>query len=242
MMRSSHAGSWRNGPGCVGTVRRGSWPARALKGLDDDHVPAAAWAWRACVVRLVRHLGRGGRCDAEQLTDVVETGLAGGAGEQAVVADAVEALGQDVEQEAADELVGGDRYRRRLFTLMSQPPAPEWSRNCPTKRERRNVVGAGFLRRLLMTSSRLCHMSAGASQRFSRSSGASSSVELTPATNPPPFRRRVSIRLKPLVKIRKLEHQDAIGRTKANRTLARIVGVIPDAFSVENAALLELPE
>jgi hypothetical protein len=31
-------------------------------------------------------------------------------GEQAIVADAVEALGQDVHQEAADELVGGQRH------------------------------------------------------------------------------------------------------------------------------------
>jgi hypothetical protein len=35
--------------------------------------------------------------------DVVGTG---GAGEQAVVADAVEAAGEDVDEEAADELVG----------------------------------------------------------------------------------------------------------------------------------------
>jgi len=36
--------------------------------------------------------------------------LAGGACEQAIVADAVEALWQDVEQKAADELVGGQRH------------------------------------------------------------------------------------------------------------------------------------
>ena len=36
--------------------------------------------------------------------------LRAGAGEQAVVADAVEAAWQDVEQEAADELVGGERH------------------------------------------------------------------------------------------------------------------------------------
>ena len=35
--------------------------------------------------------------------------LAFGAGEQAVVADAVEAVGQDVDQEAPDELVGVSR-------------------------------------------------------------------------------------------------------------------------------------
>src|ERR1700722_18582376 len=37
-------------------------------------------------------------------------GLAGGAGEQAVVADAVEAMWQDMEKEAADELVRRERH------------------------------------------------------------------------------------------------------------------------------------
>jgi len=36
--------------------------------------------------------------------------LAAAAGEQAIVTDAVEALGQNVEQEAADELVGAERH------------------------------------------------------------------------------------------------------------------------------------
>lgn len=36
--------------------------------------------------------------------------LAGSAGKQAVVADAVEALWQDVEQEATDELLGDQRH------------------------------------------------------------------------------------------------------------------------------------
>ncbi len=39
-----------------------------------------------------------------------EVGLAGGAGEQAVVPDAMEAARQDMEQEPADELVGGERH------------------------------------------------------------------------------------------------------------------------------------
>ena len=33
------------------------------------------------------------------------------AGEQAIVADAVEACGQDVDEKAADELVGGERHQ-----------------------------------------------------------------------------------------------------------------------------------
>ena len=86
----------------------------------------------ADIWRVDRRIGGGGRHDAKQPADVVETGLAGGAGEQAVVADAVEALGrsspkfrrsegslerlrrEDVEQEATDELVGavsGERPR-----------------------------------------------------------------------------------------------------------------------------------
>ena len=36
--------------------------------------------------------------------------LSGGAGEQAVVADAMEALGQDMQQEAANELAGRERH------------------------------------------------------------------------------------------------------------------------------------
>lgn len=39
-----------------------------------------------------------------------EAGLAGGAGEQAVMADAMEAARQDMEQESADELVDRERH------------------------------------------------------------------------------------------------------------------------------------
>src|SRR3954454_7193845 len=46
--------------------------------------------------------GSGG---SNQLPGSYDVGLTGGAGEQPVVADAVEPLGQDVEQEAPDELV-----------------------------------------------------------------------------------------------------------------------------------------
>lgn len=81
--------------------------ALTFEGLDDDHVPAAARTCRTSVVQLGRRIDRGRRCHPEQLTDVAEHDLAGGSSEQTVVADAVKALGQDVEQEAADELVGG---------------------------------------------------------------------------------------------------------------------------------------
>src|SRR6195952_1745946 len=51
----------------------------------------------------------GGGPGGQQVADAGEIGAAGDAGEQAVVADAVEALGQDVQEEAPDELVRGQR-------------------------------------------------------------------------------------------------------------------------------------
>lgn len=91
-------------------VRRCAGLTLALEGFYDDHAPAAAGAWRPYVVRLGPRVGRRGRCNTEQLAYSFEMRLAGGAGEQAVVTDAVEALWQNVEQEAADELVGGQRH------------------------------------------------------------------------------------------------------------------------------------
>ena len=46
----------------------------------------------------------------EQLAGACDVVGAGGLGEQAVVADAVQALGQDVDEEAADELVCCERH------------------------------------------------------------------------------------------------------------------------------------
>ena len=48
--------------------------------------------------------------DAEQLAGAGEVLGAPAIGEQAVVADAVEAAGQHVDEEAADELVAGQRH------------------------------------------------------------------------------------------------------------------------------------
>ena len=50
-----------------------------------------------------------GHC--EQLADACDIAGAGLAGEEAVVADAVEACGEDMHQEAADELVGIERHQ-----------------------------------------------------------------------------------------------------------------------------------
>ena len=77
-------------------------PAPACERLDDDHAATAAWASRVgWFVGLVVIGWRHNR-DREQGTGEREACLAGAAGEQAVVADAVEPLRQDVEQEAAD--------------------------------------------------------------------------------------------------------------------------------------------
>ena len=76
------------------------------EGLDDGHASATAgtgwqpieWFWH------FDRLGR--RCHGKQFAGARNTGLACGTGEQAVVADAVEALWQDMEQEAADDSAG----------------------------------------------------------------------------------------------------------------------------------------
>ena len=47
----------------------------------------------------------------EQLTGTRDVVGASGVGEEAVVTDAVKAVGQDVDQEAADELVGCERHQ-----------------------------------------------------------------------------------------------------------------------------------
>src|SRR5262249_9003552 len=51
-----------------------------------------------------------GWLDVEQPTRLRDVVGASGVGEEAVVTDAMEAGGQDVDQKAADELVGGERH------------------------------------------------------------------------------------------------------------------------------------
>src|SRR5689334_20824335 len=80
--------------------------------LDDDEATTAAGAGRRWW-RVVGGLGVGllrGRGRGEQGPDPGDVGGPGAAGEQAVVADAVEAVGEHVEQKAADELVGRERH------------------------------------------------------------------------------------------------------------------------------------
>jgi hypothetical protein len=82
------------------------WRCTALEDLDDDHATAAAWTARLGLI----DGGSGGLafrfCNGEQFTRSGDVVGARAAGEQAVVADAVEAVRQDVDQEAADELGG----------------------------------------------------------------------------------------------------------------------------------------
>src|SRR6202040_2132320 len=79
----------------------------ALESLDDDHAAAATRT-------RVRGLGAVGICGlglcrrhGEQFARSGDVVGARAAGEQSVVTDAVEALRQNVDEEAADELAGG---------------------------------------------------------------------------------------------------------------------------------------
>ena len=86
------------------------WRCTALEHLDDDHATAAAWTSRLAGID-----GGSGRlalgfCNGEQLARACDVVGARAFGEQAVVADAVEAFWQHVDEEAADELVGGERH------------------------------------------------------------------------------------------------------------------------------------
>src|ERR1700686_2467484 len=95
--------------------------ASAFEDLDDDHAPAATRTWMRERLRL------GAICNTglalwsghiEQLSrprDVLGT-LA--AGEQTIVADAVEAVRQHVDEEAADELVVRERHHLGPLTSL----------------------------------------------------------------------------------------------------------------------------
>src|SRR4051794_37762733 len=99
--------------------RRTARCATAFEELDDNHATAAAGTGRAMTGcgavrisgavrcrRLCRRL-RGG----DQLPGSRDVGFAAGACEQPIMADAVKSLGQDVKQEAPDELVSSEGHR-----------------------------------------------------------------------------------------------------------------------------------
>lgn len=86
------------------------WRYTTHEYLDDDHATAAAWTTRLAGID-----GSSGRlafrfCNGEQLTRAGDVVGAGASDEQAVVANAMQAFWQHVDEEAADELVGGERH------------------------------------------------------------------------------------------------------------------------------------
>ncbi len=89
-------------------LRRASRPERR----DDDQAPAAAGAWEREDTRPVRSVGGlgVGRGRGQQFADAGDVGGAIAVSQESVVADAVEAPRQDVENEAPDELVGRERH------------------------------------------------------------------------------------------------------------------------------------
>lgn len=85
------------------------------KDLGDPHRPTATGTQLAKGER--DRLGRRfGGCDGErlpqQVPDLRDVGFATGTGQQAVVPDTVEAIGQDMDQETANELIGGQSHDR----------------------------------------------------------------------------------------------------------------------------------
>ena len=91
--------------------------AAGFKGLDDDHAPAAARASVPLldfvstrgVIALAARWGWVG-C-AEEPAGQSDIGGPVGIGEETIVADAVEPVGQDMDQKAANELVGIERHK-----------------------------------------------------------------------------------------------------------------------------------
>lgn len=81
--------------------------------LDDDQLSAATWAWQredaavriASFGRVLASMTTNGCFGPEKLSDPGDIGGTVGISEEAVVADAVLALWQDMDQEPADELV-----------------------------------------------------------------------------------------------------------------------------------------
>ncbi len=82
------------------------WRCTAREHLDDDHAPAAAWTGRFAGIGG----GNGGLgvrfCSGEQITRACDVVGASAFGEQAVVADAMQAFWQHVDEEAADVASG----------------------------------------------------------------------------------------------------------------------------------------
>src|ERR1700693_988225 len=87
----------------------------ALEPLDDAHAPAAAGARRIerVIGRLAITIGfcrSAGHRHAQKLARRCDALGLCGAREEAVMANAMEALRQDMDEEATDELAGGKRH------------------------------------------------------------------------------------------------------------------------------------
>ena len=96
----------------------------ACEGFDDEHrraaVPAHEGGSGAAVISaLVAR--RGGRL-MQKLASGGDVVLAVGVGEQSVVADAMKAGGQHVQQEAAHELLGGQGHGFVVYALPHLKP------------------------------------------------------------------------------------------------------------------------
>src|SRR5215472_6725081 len=91
--------------------------AAGFEDLDDDHTPAAARTSVPLFVGLSSFSAtglfrrRGWVGCAEEPSGQCDIGGPVGIGEEAIVADAVEPVGQDMDQKAADEFVGIERHQ-----------------------------------------------------------------------------------------------------------------------------------
>ena len=95
------------------------WRYPAGEDLDDDHATAAAWTRRLAGVDCGSD-GLGFRfCNGEQLPRVGYVVGTSASGEQAVVADAMEAFGEHVDEEPADKLADVERSEEHTSELQS---------------------------------------------------------------------------------------------------------------------------
>src|SRR3954464_6013784 len=117
-MRTWDGASWAVASGC----RAGGRPVAGQRKTKVDHAASAPGApvdpmtrehriALAVIPRFGRHRGVGG---LEGGTNVGEFGRPAGVRQEAEVADAAEATGQDMQQEPADELAGIERHRFAL--------------------------------------------------------------------------------------------------------------------------------
>ncbi len=86
------------------------WRCAALEHFDDDHATATAGTARLAGIRGSTCGLALGLYSDELLADTRDVVGANAFGQQPVVADAMQALGQHVDEEAADELVGGEGH------------------------------------------------------------------------------------------------------------------------------------